>query len=312
MRFLVSRKIKNKTEFPQCFQDIFMSDWQDFSYTSTDGLRLAGRKYGWENRNAMPVVCLSGLTRNSADFHDLAIHLSQKAEVKRRVLCLDYRGRGKSDYDKNWLNYSIFMEADDVVQGVTAAGLEHADFIGTSRGGLIIMLLAAMKPGLLSSVVMNDIGPEIDGPGLVRIKKMLEGSTNSESDWKSAAETLKRFGSHEFPNRDDADWERQARLIYVEKDGKLVKNYDPKLVNTMKAIDLDVRLPSMWPQFTGLRKIPLMLIRGNNTTLLAEKTVQQMTEIHPDMKIFNVPDQGHAPDLGTDGLPEKIEMFLNR
>ena len=259
----------------------------------------------------MPVVCLSGLSRNSADFHDLALHLSNGAETKRRVLCLDYRGRGNSQYDAYWENYSILTEADDVVQGVTAAGLEHANFIGTSRGGLIIMVLAAMKPALMASVVMNDIGPEIDGPGLVRIKKMLEGRSDTASNWQAARDAVKQYGVNEFPTRDDAEWERQARLIYVEKDGELIKNYDPKLVNTMKAIDLDVRLPSLWPQFTGLRQIPLMLIRGDNTNLLSEATVKKMSEIHTDMKVVTVADQGHAPDLGSAGLPEKIAAFLD-
>ncbi|MGB7335936.1 MAG: alpha/beta hydrolase [Salaquimonas sp.] len=289
-----------------------MADWENFNYTSTDGLRLAGRKYGWENRDAKAVVCLPGLSRNSADFHQLAMHLANDAPVKRRVLCLDYRGRGNSQYDKNWENYSILIEADDVVQGVTAAGLEHPAFVGTSRGGLILMILAAMKPTLLSAIVMNDVGPEIDGPGLVRIKKMLETSKNTVSNWQEARDNLQQMGKRSFPKFDDAEWDRQARLIYTEKDGKIVRNYDPKLTNTLKAIDLDVRLPELWPQFTGLRNIPLMLIRGELTDLLAEKTVAKMQVIHPDMAVINVPDQGHAPDIGSAGLPEKISAFLEK
>lgn len=283
--------------------------WEDFTYTSFDGLTLAGRKYGWEHRDALPAVCLPGLTRNANDFHDLAIHLSQKAEVKRRVLCLDYRGRGRSAHDKNWENYNVLTEADDVVNGVTAAGLEHAAFVGTSRGGLIIMMLAAMKPGLMHKIVMNDVGPEIDGPGLVRIKKAIEAASDV-SDWQAAAMALKSYGQRDFPKRTDSEWLAQARLIFREEGGKLVRDYDPKLMNIMKALDLDTRLPALWPQFAGLKKIPLMLIRGERTDLLSEQTVEKMKEIHPSMELVNVPDQGHAPDLGTAGLPEKIEAFL--
>ena len=288
-----------------------MSDWTDFHYSACDGLQLAGRKYGWGNRDAVPVVCLAGLSRNSADFHELAMYLANNGETKRRVLCLDYRGRGNSEYDKNWENYNLVTEADDVVQGITAAGLEHAHFIGTSRGGLIIMLLAAMKPGLLHSVVMNDVGPEIDGPGLVRIKKMLEGGRDV-ANWNEAANDLKLTGQRDFTRRTDKDWENHARLIFVEKAGKLVRNYDPKLVNTVKAIDLDTPLPSLWPQFTGLRKIPLLLVRGENTDLLSQKTVDRMKAIHTAMEVVEVKDQGHAPDLGSAGLPEKISQFIDR
>lgn len=288
-----------------------MADWQDFTYTSCDGLKLFGRKYGWHNRDAMPVVCLSGLSRNSIDFHDVAVHLSQHADIRRRVLCLDYRGRGNSAYDKNWENYNIVTEADDVVQGMNAAGLEHADFIGTSRGGLILMVLAAMKPVLLNSVILNDVGPEIDGPGLVSIKKRLE-SSGPVRDWKEATASMKEAGEKHFPTRDDKEWEKQARLTFIEKDGALAPNFDPNLLNTLKAIDLDVRLPSLWPQFVGLSKIPTLLIRGDNTNLLAKATVERMSDIHRDMKIINVANQGHAPDLGSGNLPEKIEAFLDQ
>jgi len=288
-----------------------MSEWHDFRYTSTDGLSLAGRKYGWNNKDVTPVVCLSGLSRNSADFHELALYLATQAETKRPVLCLDYRGRGNSDHDKNWENYNVLTEADDVVQGLIAAGLEHAHFIGTSRGGMIIMMLAAMKPTLLTSVIMNDIGPEIDGPGLVRIKKMLESGSDA-ANWSEAAAAIKSTGQRDFPKRDDGEWERQAKLIFKEDGGKLIRNYDLKLVNTVKAIDLDVPLPSLWPQFTGLSKIPLMLIRGDNTDLLSEKTVEKMREVHSSMEYISVKDQGHAPDLGSDGLPQKIGTFLDR
>lgn len=286
-----------------------MNEWQDFRYSSTDGLELAGRKYGWQHRDTMPVVCLSGLSRNSADFHELAVHLSTKSENPRRVLCLDYRGRGNSDYDKDWENYNVGTEANDVVQGLIAAGLEHAAFVGTSRGGLILMALSAMKPALMKAVVLNDIGPEIDGPGLVRIKKSLEGGLAS-SNWFEAGQMLKATGKKQFPKLDDGEWERQAHFVFKEEKGKLIRNYDPKLLNTLAAIDLDVRLPSLWPQFTGLSKIPMMLIRGERTDLLADKTVSKMRDIHPTMELVRVEDQGHAPDLGSEGLPAKIDTFF--
>lgn len=295
-----------------------MEHWQEFVYSAFDGLKLSGRRYGWENRDAVPVVCLSGLSRNSRDFHELAMYLSSEAETRRRVLALDYRGRGNSQYDRNWQNYNLVVEADDVIQGLVAAGLHHAHFIGTSRGGLICMLLAGMRPGIMQSVVLNDVGPEIAGAGLVRIKKSLEAD-HTAKDWADAAEQLKLAGERDFPRRSQSDWERHARMIYRENGnaparGKpgLVRDFDPKLGKTLAEIDLDSPLPTMWAQFAGLAKRPLMLIRGKNSDLLDEAAVQKMAGMHPSMERIEVPDAGHVPDLGESALAERIASFFDR
>jgi len=288
-----------------------MQAWQEFHYRSVDDLKLAGRKYGWNNHGNSAVVCLPGLTRNAADFHELAVHLSQDKISPRRVLALDYRGRGLSQYDKNFNNYSILREADDVLQGIVAAGLGHVNIIGTSRGGLIAMVLAALRPTILKSVTLNDIGPEIDGAGLVRIKTYVE-NMKDHTNWADATAYIKEIGQAHFPNWDDATWEKQARLIYHEIKGRIKRNYDPALLKTLQAIDLDSRIPDLWPQFFGLKKIPLMLIRGANTDLLTMETVEKMKHIHSTIKFVNVADQGHAPDLGSAGLPEQISAFLAR
>lgn len=289
-----------------------MNAWQTYYFSASDGLKLACRRYGWSRIEAPVVVCLPGLSRNAADFHDLAMHLSQTEKRNYRVLVFEYRGRGSSAYDRNWENYNILTEADDVVQGMIASGVTHADIVGTSRGGLITMVLAAMKPGMLGKIVMNDIGPEIEGPGLVRIKNMIEGAKPEVSGWDEAVSSLKLAGKHDFPKRTDKDWEEQARLIYVEADGRIRRNYDPKLANTMKAMDLDQPVPSMWPQFRGLSRHKLLLIRGANSDLIAATTVEKMKSINPRMQEFVVPDQGHAPDLGTPGIPERISAFLSK
>lgn len=291
-----------------------MEHWQEFTYSAFDGLKLSGRRYGWHHTDRLPVVCLSGLSRNSRDFHELAVHLSGKADTPRRVLTLDYRGRGRSQYDADWQNYNPATEADDVIHGMVAAGLQHAHVIGTSRGGLICMLLAAMRPGIMQSVVLNDIGPEIAGAGLVRIKKTLEGDQTAR-DWADAAERLKLAGERDFPKRSLADWERHARMIFrVKEDGsrRLVRDFDPNLNKTLAEIDLDSPLPTMWPQFAGLANHPLMLIRGKNSDLLEEATARKMAEVHPRMEWVEVGDAGHVPDLGEPALAERIAAFFDR
>ena len=289
------------------------SGFEPFFYSSQDGLKLSGRKYGWEHRNALPAVCLPGLTRNARDFHELALHLSQRAAVPRPVLVLEYRGRGRSEYDPKPENYTILTEAGDVLAGMTAAGLEHAAMIGTSRGGLIIMTLAAVRPGVMKAVVMNDIGPEIDGPGLVRIKTYVERAASSAkgpANWVEAAALIREISHRDFTAFGEPDWDRLARQIFREEDGKIVRDYDANLALQMKAIDLNTPIPALWPQFDGLAKIPLMVIRGANSDLLSAGTVAEMRRRRPDMRLVVVEGQGHAPDLGTDGLPEKIAGFL--
>lgn len=286
--------------------------WTRFDFTARDGLRLAGRQYGWEHRDGnAPVVCLAGLSRNAADFHGLAAHLANAGRHARKVLCLDYRGRGMSQYDRNWRNYNPITEAEDVVDALTALDLHRVHVVGTSRGGLIAMILAAMRPGILRSIVLNDIGPQIEGGGLIRIKNQL-ARQREPADMAAAAANLKQAGEHQFPRLSEKDWLAQAELIYEQKDGKLVRLCDKALTRTLGAINLDEPLPAMWPQFAGLNHLPVLLVRGENSDILSSETAQQMAEQHPLLERIDVGDQGHAPDLGTAGLPEAIGDFLER
>ena len=284
--------------------------WQDFKYTSNDGLALAGREYGWQHKERLPVLCLPGLTRNSADFHEFALHLANHDSNPRRVLCLDYRGRGLSAYDKNWNNYNPLVEATDVIDGVIAAGLHQVALVGTSRGGMIAMVLAAMRPTMMKMVVFNDIGPEIYGPGLVRIKNYIESAMLPHS-WEEAAQMLKKIAGKHFPNWDDGECVRQARLIYKQENGKIIRQYDDGLIKSLSAINLDEPLPTYWPQFAGLEHLPMLLVRGQNSDLLSLDTVHKMQKSNPAMKLITVPNQGHAPDLGSSGLPAAIANFIS-
>ncbi|WP_333782887.1 alpha/beta hydrolase [Nitratireductor aquibiodomus] len=141
--------------------------FRDVFYSAQDGLKLHARLYG-EANPGLPVVCLPGLTRNARDFHALAEKLSTDATTPRKVIAFDYRGRGLSDNDPDWRRYDVTVEAADIVSGLAAFGVEHAAFIGTSRGGLIIMALAGARPTLMKAVVLNDIGPVVEGDGLAR------------------------------------------------------------------------------------------------------------------------------------------------
>src|SRR3712207_6605566 len=133
-------------------------DFRDLFVSAADGLRLYARDYGPDAGAALPVVCLPGLARTSEDFHDLAQALSADPRRPRRVLALDYRGRGRSEWDPDWRNYDVRVELNDVLQVLAAAGIDKAVFVGTSRGGLIVMALGAVRPTLLAGAVLNDVG----------------------------------------------------------------------------------------------------------------------------------------------------------
>ena len=286
--------------------------WRRFAYTSSDGLALAGRQYGFDNeaaRNVLPVLCLAGLSRNSADFHELALHLASDAKSPRRVLCLDYRGRGMSARDPVRANYNPITEAEDAMAGAAAAGIAHAAVIGTSRGGLIAMLLAGLRPALMKAVVLNDIGPEIGVRGLLRIKSHIRNSRD-HANWSGAIAALRAAGEQQFPAFGDKDWERAARQIFEEPDGRIMRSFDPALARTLNQVRIDQPLPALWPQFSGMKNLPMLVIRGDRSDILEPGTLKKMRDLRAQTEVIEVAGQGHAPDLGTAALPEKIAAFL--
>ncbi len=285
-------------------------EYTEMEYMASDGLMLRGRRYGsrdWHDH--LPIVCLAGLTRNSADFHRLALALSSHPKQPRQILSLDYRGRGRSEFDRNRDNYNPLVETSDTIAGIEAAGFEDVAIIGTSRGGLIAMVLAATRPGIMKQLVLNDIGPEIDGVGWARIKTALERA-RQPSSWSEAVELLKEGLGRQFSSLTDQDWQDHAHATFNDVDGKPQRNFDPGLLASVKAQNMDDKLPTFWPQFDGLRHIPLLVIRGANSDLFSADTLVKMAERHPTMQSITVDGQGHAPLLHTGKLPEKIFRFL--
>lgn len=286
-------------------------DYSEFTYSSQDGLKLFARIYGSIQPDRWPVICLAGLTRNSRDFHELALYLSRDAKIPRQVISFDYRGRGRSAYDKEWQHYDPIIEARDVAAGLTALNIEHGAFIGTSRGGLIMMVLAATRPGVLACGVLNDIGPVVEGAGLANIKAYLDNAPVPKN-WQEAIDIQRSVGSKTFTSLGDEDWERAARAFYRDENGKPVADYDPALLKTVTSVDLNAPLPTFWPQFDGFKRIPVLAIRGENSMLLSAETLKAMEERHPKLKSVTVKGQGHAPFLETAGLPKKIADFIDR
>lgn len=281
--------------------------------SARDGLKLHARCYGRRSSPALPVICLPGLARTAADFEALATSLANDPEHPRRVIALDYRGRGLSDYDRDPANYSFQTELADVIAVVTALDAAPAVLIGTSRGGILTMLLAALRPGMIAGAVLNDIGPAIEPKGLMRIKGYV-GKLPQPKTFEDGAETLRRLFSAQFPRLTASDWLLAANRTFKRENGALVPTYDVRLAQTMEGIDFERPLPALWKEFDALANVPLLVVRGANSDILSEETVAAMRARRPrmDMAAVTVPDQGHAPLLAEPDVIGTVAGFVAR
>jgi pimeloyl-ACP methyl ester carboxylesterase len=266
---------------------------------SMDGLALYFRDYGPAPSPVAPLLCLPGLTRNSKDFHDLALRYASE----RRVICPDYRGRGRSDHDPHWRNYSVRTSMGDVLQILAATNIHEVVVIGTSMGGIIAMILAAVQPRALAGVVLNDVGPDINLAGLKQIV-----------EWMAAARFIKE-NAGQIGVRSDEGWLKLARNTYAEgPDGKLHFDYDLALMRPVADLVAEGKTSpvDLWPFFRALRRIPVLLIRGERSTILKRETVEAMAEAKPDLISVEVAGAGHVPMLDEPEALDAIDDFLTQ
>lgn len=253
-------------------------------FKAPDGVRLHYADKG----EGLPILALSGLTRNGSDFDYAAPHLSDT-----RLIRLDYRGRGKSDWS-GAETYTIPIEAGDVVGLLDHLGLEKVAILGTSRGGLIAMLLAVMAKERLSGVCLVDIGPELETGGLDVIKDYI--GRNPVQKTYAEATAMRASLLPGFDNVPERRWADEVRKHYVETAEGLVINYDPALRDAVLAAGTQP-VPDLWPMFDALSDLPLALIRGANSNLLGVTTADEMQRRRPDMHFADVPGRGHVPFL---------------
>jgi pimeloyl-ACP methyl ester carboxylesterase len=284
-----------------------MSAFADRYFQSKDGLRLHARDYAGSSDPArLPVICIHGLSRNAADFEDLAPHLTATG---RRVLALDVRGRGGSAWDLQPQNYHPGTYAEDVVTLAAQAGIARAVFIGTSMGGIITMVLSAVQPDLIAAAVLNDIGPELSPIGLARIAGYV-GNAKPVTTWAEAATYAKATNGAAFPLYNDADWDRFARRLFTQANGTLATAYDPAIALAFKPAEgaAPAPAPDMTPLFRALTTgRPSLLIRGGLSDLIDQPIADRMRALAPTMAYAEVPHVGHAPMLTE---PEALSAIL--
>jgi pimeloyl-ACP methyl ester carboxylesterase len=272
-----------------------------------DGLRLHYRDYPNAAASRLPLVCLPGLARTADDF-SLVAEAAQRSG--RRALALDYRGRGRSDWDRDWRHYDPEVEADDIFTVLADAGVSKAVFFGTSRGGLHTMRIAKARPGLIRAAALNDIGPVIEKSGLLRIKGYV-GKMPPLQKMSDAAALIRFTASANFPSVTPAEWEIFTRQTFEEKDGKVLLRYDPELSHTLDDITADAEIEDFWEPFAALAAVPILAIRGETSDILSTDVFEEMARRAPRLERYTVPGQGHAPLLLDQPTIDRVAAFFD-
>lgn len=257
-----------------------------------DGLRLFARDYAGAAERT-PVLCLPGLTRNSKDFGDIAERLSSS----RRVIAPDFRGRGRSQYANDPLTYRPDMELADTLGLMDHLGIHRAAVIGTSRGGIAAMLMAAKAGERLAGVLLNDIGPRIEKAGLLRIRSYL-GTDPQFTGWSAAVKALKSTNPG-LETLGETQWQAFARRVFREVNGSPRADYDASLAAGFPSAE-DIaagKVPELWGLLEAMKAIPVTVLRGEHSDLLSAETVDDMRKRLPQLAAVTVADRGHVPFL---------------
>jgi len=275
----------------------------EYWFDSHDGLRLYSRVYA-AAADSPVVLCLHGLMRNSRDFGALAAQLA----ARYRVIVPDVRGRGFSARDPNFNNYQIPVYLQDVLTLLAGLGAARVSIIGTSMGGLMAMLLAATHPKLVSRIVLNDVGPQVDPAGLERIRGYA-GQAAPVRSWPEAIAQLRADYAAAWPNLSDARWDEIARLSYrANAQGVPEVDADPLIREPLKSSA--AAAPDLWPLWRSLARVPILVIRGAHSDILSVTTLARMQRERPGLEVLTVANRGHAPLLDEPGCVAAIERFL--
>ena len=277
--------------------------YDDGYFTVSDGLRLHYRDYP-ESSERPPVLCLPGLTRNTRDYAAFA----QRYSPRHRVVALEFRGRGQSEYDPQPERYNPLTYAGDTLQLLDHLAIPQAIFVGTSLGGLVTMAIAVTAPQRIAASILNDVGPELTQDGLDRIRSYL-GKDARFASWEEAGDLLARNnkGLPEHYSRDD--WVRMAKRVCREENGEIRFDYDMAIV---KPFEADGATPTidMWPLFGALAQKPLLVVYGEKSDLLSADAATKMQAAAPDAKFAVAHGVGHAPDLTEAEAVSAIDAFL--
>lgn len=283
--------------------------YRDHRYRSACGrLELAARDYPAADPAAPVLLMMHGLTRNSADFEPLAAHLVGRY----RLIVPDQRGRGLSEWDPDPTQYRPDVYAQDMLALLEGLGVTRAGLIGTSMGGLMAMVMNALRPDLASAAVFNDIGPVLDPAGLARIQGYV-GPSGPMADWTEAAARCRAINASAFPDFGGADWAAFARRTCRENaDGTVSFAYDPAISQSIAGDDPQTVPPDLWPLWELLAAVPVLVVRGALSDLLSAATEREMARRHSGpYASVEVSRVGHAPILDEPAALAAIKEFCD-
>jgi pimeloyl-ACP methyl ester carboxylesterase len=274
---------------------------------AADGTRIFAALHG--GGAGVALLCLPGLTRNGRDFAPVV----ERFAGTRAVLTVDFRGRGLSDAATDPLTYRPDVELADTLAVLAAFGLQRAALLGTSRGGIVGMIMAAQVPEMLAGLCLNDIGPRIEPEGLLRIMGYV-GVDVSFPDWDAAARAYAATAPG-FTGVSHTQWKAAAQRAYQQReDGRIAPHYDMKLAATLPARE-DVasgKTPELWPLLPALAGKPVTCIRGDGSDLLSRATIDRLCTELSHVEAVEIAGRGHVPFLDEPDSIAGLERWLAR
>lgn len=284
--------------------------WQDVTLNSYNGIKLYARHHPG-NPIKRPLLCLPNITENGRSFTPLAEAISRHEQGSRSVYCLDFRGRGLSQHDPDWNNYTPLVEMLDIVNFISATRLHQPIILASGWSGVITMTLATLYPTMIGPLIFNDTGPKLETTGLIRLQAFI-GRLPTPTSWRKAAELIKELNQNHFTDLRNDDWLRLAHQQYNDNNGHPEQAYDPNLEKTLVMVDATEGTPLMWDQFNATKHVPMLVIRGENSDVLSKETFEKMATDHPNLQRFTVANEGHTPRLDDDLSIERIRLFLDQ
>jgi len=279
--------------------------YQDIYWESDDGLKLHAYDYPSESGKT-PVICVPGLTRNARDFR----HLGTEFHGQRRIIMLDLRGRGMSEYAKDSSTYNSKQYIADIIMLMDELAIPKAIFFGTSLGGVVTMIMAKMHPGRVAGALLNDIGPELDRKGLDRIADHV-GQGRSFDTWAHAGRDMAETGGDTFPDFTLKDWIEFAKKVYqMNSSGRIKLDYDMKIAEPFDS--KGGGSGAMWNALEYMKNIPTLILRGELSDLFSERVAAKMLEILDEGELVTIPRVGHAPTLEEPASLDAIHQLLHR
>lgn len=283
-------------------------EWNDHYWWSHDGVRLHARVYpGPESSDdAPPILCMPGLARNARDFEALAPHVAQY----RKVIVIEFRGRGESAYAKDPMTYVPLTYVQDVVALLDELGIERFATIGTSLGGLVSMLMAASLPGRIVGAVLNDVGPELQAAGIERIRDYI-GAGGSQPTWMHAARAFAELNGAIYPGYGIHDWLRLTKRTHkLTPEGRIVTDYDKQIAAPLRVPNGGDAGVDLWPAYRALGGVPVLVLRGALSDILARGAAEKMAAELAQARFVEVPGVGHAPTMDEPEARAAIDAWV--